>query len=104
LWNLMVHYRVDKSRPQNPFLTQLNLVHILISSFSFVLMLSFHKRHSLPIVLFILGRLTGTVDLIICPIRTTRIHPACLILEFIVLVLFCEGQKVRSSSLYDFLC
>jgi hypothetical protein len=104
LWNPKVHYRVHKSSPPVPILSQVNPIHIPKPCFPKIhQMLSSHLRLGLPSGLLPSGLPTKMLYApLTSPMRAT--FPAYLILlALITLTILGEEYKPCSSSLCSFL-
>ena len=104
LWNPKVFYRVYKCPPPLPILSQINPVHALHStSWRTILVLSSHLHLGLTSGLFPSGFPTKILyPPLFFPIHATR--PSHLtLLDLITRIIFGEGYRYLSSSLFSFL-
>jgi hypothetical protein len=104
LWNPEIYNRVKKSPSLVPVLIQMNPVHNFPPYFSltFIITLSSDLRLDVPSDLFSSGPRTKILyRYLICPICATC--PAHLILLVLILIVFGEAYKLRSSSLFSLL-
>jgi hypothetical protein len=97
LWNPKVHYRVQKSPPLVPILSEINLIHIIPSYFSKIhFNIVTHLRLGLPSGLFHSRFSTN----ILYAFLFSPIHGTCsahlILLDLIILIILGEEYNLRS--------
>ena len=104
LWNAKVHYRVYKSPPPDPFLSNINPVHAPHpTSWRSILILSSHLRLGLPSGLLPSDFPTKTLYTPLhFPMRATC-HAPLILLDFIIPTILGEEYRSLGSSLCSFL-
>jgi hypothetical protein len=95
LWNLKVHYRIYKSPPPIPILSQVNLVHALHPTYwRYILILSSHLCRGLPS-----GYFPHQNSVYTFPLYMLHASPNLILLDLISWIIFHDELRSLSPSL-----